>query len=87
MAFFGLSGNDFLLGDGGSDIIDGGLGNDVLRGGAGDDTIDGGAGANVLYGEAGDDTLIGGADRETCRSHRSRANRRGRRCRYESRRP
>src|SRR5262249_34508583 len=62
----------FLVGDGGSDILDarGSKANNVLLGGAGDDTLYagrgrdlliGGLGADVLNGNVGGDLLIGGA--------------------------
>lgn len=40
----GGDGNDFLIGNGGSDVIAGGLGADEINGNGGGDTLDGGAG-------------------------------------------
>ncbi|MEM1301429.1 MAG: M10 family metallopeptidase C-terminal domain-containing protein, partial [Pseudomonadota bacterium] len=61
--------DDTILGEGGPDIIDGGLGDDIIFGGAGfdtlfgaegDDVIFGDAGADLIFGAAGDDRLTGG---------------------------
>lgn len=52
----GGSGNDWLLGNDGSDIISGGTGDDRLKGYAGNDTLIGGTGKDVLFGGAGSDT-------------------------------
>jgi Ca2+-binding RTX toxin-like protein len=69
LAFFGLGGNDRIVGgsagdelegNDGNDFISGDAGNDVLRGGNGDDVLEGGAGNDLLYGGAGADTFIGG---------------------------
>ena len=60
---------DFLVGDGGANIIRAGGsfdyaagvgGDDTLFGQAGDDTLDGGAGNDTLVGGAGADSLFGG---------------------------
>src|SRR5207237_354431 len=56
--------DDRLVGDNGSNYIDGGAGNDTIDGGAGDDYLLGGAGNNLIFGGAGNDTLIGGADKD-----------------------
>ncbi|AKO97724.1 Hemolysin-type calcium-binding protein repeat protein (2 copies) [Marinovum algicola DG 898] len=48
--------NDYVHGDDGSNVIDGGAGLDRLRGGGGDDTLVGGAGGDDLRGGAGIDT-------------------------------
>lgn len=62
-----------LAGQGGADLLRGGLGDDRLRGGAGrdtlagwsgDDDIEGGAGADGVLGFAGNDRLQGGAGRD-----------------------
>ena len=51
-----------LFGDGGNDLIGGGLGRDWLVGGAGDDTLSGGlSGGDTLEGGTGDDTFFAGA--------------------------
>ena len=52
--------NRQLVGDSGSDVLEGGGGNDTLEGGAGDDTLDGGDGSDTLQGGDGDDDLRGG---------------------------
>ena len=61
---------DVLIGDNGSNYLDGLDGNDELRGNggddwlygnAGDDRLEGGGGADRLYGNEGDDTFIFGA--------------------------
>ncbi|MGL4968043.1 MAG: beta strand repeat-containing protein [Inquilinus sp.] len=48
--------NDTLIGDGGSNVLDGLAGKDSLQGGGGDDVLRGGAGADQLNGGAGSDT-------------------------------
>ena len=53
-AFYGLGGNDTLIGGAGNDTLDGGAGNDSLLGGAGKDILTGGLGLDSLYGGAGD---------------------------------
>ncbi|MDB5693675.1 MAG: hypothetical protein JWO81_2738, partial [Alphaproteobacteria bacterium] len=52
------SGDDFVVGVGGVNIIHTGLGNDQLSGGAGDDVIDGGLGADHMAGGAGNDVYF-----------------------------
>ncbi|MBU3907885.1 MAG: hypothetical protein KKF40_01655, partial [Gammaproteobacteria bacterium] len=64
---FDSTGNDYIRGGGGDDIItawrggddriDGGAGNDAMRGDGGDDVLLGGDGSDVLSGGAGDDRL------------------------------
>ena len=49
-----------MNGQGGDDVIEGGLGSDVLNGGFGNDTILGGEGSDQLNGEGGNDSLDGG---------------------------
>jgi Ca2+-binding RTX toxin-like protein len=51
---------DYIVGDGVSNVLSGGLGNDVLVGGGGGDALYGGAGVDTLYGQAGNDGLHGG---------------------------
>ena len=63
-AFYGLGGNDTLMGGAGNDTLDGGLGNDSLLGGDGADYLDGGAGNDTIDGGAGADTLLGGAGKD-----------------------
>ena len=41
-------------GQGGDDVIDGGIGNDTIFGNEGDDTIEGSAGDDLIYGDNGD---------------------------------
>ncbi|NJC41648.1 hypothetical protein GGQ87_001906 [Brevundimonas alba] len=51
--------NDTLIGDGGVNVLRGGLGTDTLLGLGGNDVLWGGAGAlNALQGGAGDDTYV-----------------------------
>jgi len=67
--FFGLDGNDTLLGGagndrlnghGGRDSLIGGEGMDTLAGGDDNDVLDGGAGSDRVFGQNDDDTLTGG---------------------------
>ncbi|MGE0700289.1 MAG: M64 family metallopeptidase, partial [Hyphomicrobiaceae bacterium] len=63
---YGLGGLDYIVGNGGNDIIDTGAGatgtvGDIAIGGAGNDSIIGGSGATFAYGNDGSDTLNGGA--------------------------
>lgn len=62
----GGSGDDELVGWGGSDELSGGVGddhidgwggNDVIEGGPGNDAIGAGGGRNVIHGDAGDDRI------------------------------
>lgn len=55
------TGNDSIVGYGGSDTLDGGLGRDSLLGGDGDDVLRGGGDYDYLWGGAGNDTLEAGA--------------------------
>jgi Ca2+-binding RTX toxin-like protein len=50
-----------LIGDGGADLLVGGIGNDVLIGGSGNDVAIGGLGNDRLIGGNQDDLLVGGA--------------------------
>jgi len=68
------TGNDFLIGNGGDNVISGGAGNDHIIGGDGNDTLyggtgtdilEGGAGNDVLYGDDGNDYLAGGLGHDT----------------------
>jgi hypothetical protein len=52
---------DFLLGDGGNDLVRGGDGPDFLFGGRGRDRLRGQGGKDLLRGEGGNDSLSGGA--------------------------
>jgi Ca2+-binding RTX toxin-like protein len=53
--------NDFLIyGQGGGDILTGGIGDDTLDGGGDVDSLSGGGGNDLLIGGAGDDLLSGG---------------------------
>ena len=51
----GSAHRDYLGGDAGANILNGGPGDDGLRGSAGDDILEGGAGADTLDGGPGDD--------------------------------
>ena len=51
---------DTIIGNGGSNTLDGNAGDDTLFGRDGNDTLLGGGGADHLFGEDQDDTLIGG---------------------------
>ena len=55
------SGNDWLTGTNGDNVLDGGGGNDALSGNDGNDTIFGQAGTDVIFGDAGNDSLWGGS--------------------------
>ncbi|WP_217622061.1 VCBS domain-containing protein [Cobetia marina] len=52
---------DYLIGQGGDDILSGGVGSDRLEGGSGNDTLRGGTGNDILSGGEGDDLLVGGS--------------------------
>ena len=56
----GTSGNDFLVGNDWSNVIDGLDGDDRILSRGGNDTIDGGSGNDNLDGGAGSDILLGG---------------------------
>ena len=56
-----LTNADTLMGQGGNDMIFGGVGNDTLDGGDGDDMLNGGAGADTFMGGAGDDMIYADA--------------------------
>ena len=60
---FGGSGNDYIYGGFGSDILHGFGGNDYIRGGFGNDMLIGGSGRDYLYGGFGNDISIGGSFR------------------------
>jgi Ca2+-binding RTX toxin-like protein len=60
-----LTGNDFILANGGADLIDGDEGNDTLYGGSGNNTINGGEGFDLIVGGVGDELLRGGPDNDT----------------------
>lgn len=51
---------DFIIGDEGSNTLDGGAHNDFLNGGAGNDLMYGGSGGDVLIDDQGQDLLVGG---------------------------
>ena len=58
----GDAGSDILIGDfTGDNYLSGGRGNDILLSGRGDDFLRGGAGSDLLFSGSGDDTLRGGA--------------------------
>ncbi|MEP4196774.1 MAG: calcium-binding protein [Aliishimia sp.] len=54
----GFAFNANLSGNGGEDVLTGGLSKDTLDGGAGDDILEGGALADTLSGGAGEDTAV-----------------------------
>jgi Ca2+-binding RTX toxin-like protein len=56
----GTSGNDFLVGNDWSNVINGLGGDDRILSNGGNDTIDGGSGSDTLDGGAGSDILLGG---------------------------
>jgi uncharacterized delta-60 repeat protein len=60
MTIDGGSGNDFLMGGGGANVLFGGSGCDTLYGAAGDDVLFGGDGDDDLLGGDGNDVLVGG---------------------------
>jgi Ca2+-binding RTX toxin-like protein len=70
----GGNGDDWLVGDGGADLLQGNDGDDVLLGlggndtlssGSGDDQLDGGAEADTLYAGLGNDLLLGGTGNDS----------------------
>ncbi|MBX3576782.1 MAG: calcium-binding protein [Rhizobiaceae bacterium] len=58
---YGNGGNDVLIGGIDDDFFFGGADQDQLFGGIGNDELDGGAGADYLDGGAGSDVMLGGA--------------------------
>ncbi len=54
----GNSLNNQLHGNGGNNVLDGGVGADAVIGFAGNDLLDGGAGADVMIGGQGDDSYV-----------------------------
>lgn len=56
----GTKGQNVLDGQGGDDVLSGGIGNDRLYGQDGNDTLSGGGGNDAVYGGAGSDALGGG---------------------------
>jgi len=58
------NGDDFVMGDTGSNAILAGGGTDAVYANAGNDVVDGGAGDDSLYGNEGNDTMIGGNDED-----------------------
>ncbi|AUH33271.1 calcium-binding protein [Paracoccus tegillarcae] len=63
-SFTGTIGNDWLIGNGQANVIEGEIGNDVIGGRGGDDILHGNYGRDWLVGDYGDDTLSGGHDRD-----------------------
>ena len=61
----GNTGSEKINGTPSADTITGGGGNDTIDGGAGDDLITGGNSADSLVGGDGNDTLVGGAGDDT----------------------
>ncbi|MGJ0359846.1 hypothetical protein NG785_09320 [Aliarcobacter cryaerophilus] len=62
---YGGAGDDTIIGDGNSNILDGGSGDDLISGIAGLNTLRGGAGADTIYGGTGNDIIDGGVDSDT----------------------
>jgi len=62
---YGGAGNDTIIGDGNSNILDGGSGNDLIRGIAGLNNLRGGAGDDTVYGGTGNDIIDGGSGSDT----------------------
>jgi Ca2+-binding RTX toxin-like protein len=60
MTVDGGSGNDLLMGGGGTNLILGGNGHDVLKGDGSNDVLLGGDGNDDLFGYGGNDVLVGG---------------------------
>ena len=58
------SGDDFILGTNGANVLDGGGGNDFIDGHWGNDTIFGRAGTDTIYGSRGTDSLSGGPGKD-----------------------
>lgn len=74
--YYGLEGNDTILGgdgkdwlygDAGNDNVSGGNGDDQIYGNAGDDWLSGGAGNDYVRGGPGSDTMAGGAGSDVYR--------------------
>jgi len=57
-AFYGLGGNDTLIGGAGKDTLDGGADNDSLLGGDGADYLNGGTGIDTMTGGSGNDAYF-----------------------------
>lgn len=57
--FIGGSGNDYIVGDGNWNSINGGAGNDTLLGGGGNDVLTDITGINTFAGGTGNDTITG----------------------------
>jgi Ca2+-binding RTX toxin-like protein len=55
---------DFILGEGGKDVVRGGGGPDLLAGGGGRDRLTGQAGDDFIFGDSGNDRLGGGAGKD-----------------------
>jgi Ca2+-binding RTX toxin-like protein len=62
---YGSNYDDILVGDGGSNSLDGWFGNDLLKGGGGTDRLQGGAGHDILKGGGGADRLDGNIGTDT----------------------
>ena len=60
VSYTGTSGNDYILGNGLDNMIDGGEGNNVIAGQGGNDFIITGSGNDVISGGDGDDVIIAG---------------------------
>jgi Ca2+-binding RTX toxin-like protein len=62
---YGGAGNDHIFGEGGYDVLDGGIGDDYLYGGTGNDELYGQEGNDSLNGGSGDDIIDGGSGYDT----------------------
>lgn len=65
VSYYGLEGDDILVGGNKNDLLDGGAGDDSLSGGIGNDSLIGGADNDDIYGDSGDDVLDGGSGHDT----------------------
>ncbi|MCX7180568.1 MAG: calcium-binding protein, partial [Proteobacteria bacterium] len=60
--WFGVIGDDSVLGSSGVDHLSGNVGNDLIMGGAGNDVLVGNSGSDTLLGGDGNDTLMAGSN-------------------------
>lgn len=63
---------DFVLGEGGKDVVRGGGGPDLLAGGGGRDRLAGQAGDDFVFGDSGNDRLAGGTGKDRLMGGRGR---------------
>jgi Ca2+-binding RTX toxin-like protein len=69
----GSAHGDILVGDNGSNVLNGLEENDILKGGGGTDTLNGGTGNDILKGGGGGDTLNGDSGIDTAAYNESSA--------------